>query len=260
MLDFENYLPPHITRAALSEWIRNHRILVVVVTISMVCYPFYFVINELADSSRAHDLTLLIDRIIPFSPEWEYIYFLIFHLGFLPVIVIRDDQIIWQTGKAYGFALFVAYAIFLVFPTEITRPHFQIASFVQWGARLNYFIDAPHNCFPSIHLTLAFLSSFIIRKVSKIYGNIAIVLAVLIGYSTLAVKQHFFIDVIAGIALGFISYKLFVRNIIIQRSEETGDNQKLLHHPMFFVLYSFMFAIIIASLYTAYRYGWQPWS
>jgi len=64
-----------------------------------------------------------------------------------------------------------------------------------------YRLDPPFNLFPSLHLSIAALSSLTAWKARRSYGAAAFVGVALIGASICTVKQHFVLDGFGGVAL-----------------------------------------------------------
>ena len=84
--------------------------------------------------------------------------------------------------------------------------------FVVWGLRFLYSADPPYNCFPSLHVAHSFVSALTCYRVHRGVGIAAALCAALVGLSTLFTKQHYILDVIAGILLACVAYLVFLRN------------------------------------------------
>ena len=83
--------------------------------------------------------------------------------------------------------------------------------FAVWGLRFLYQADPPYNCFPSLHVAHSFVSALACWRVHRGVGIAATFCAALVGLSTLYTKQHYILDVLAGILLAAIAYVLFLR-------------------------------------------------
>jgi membrane-associated phospholipid phosphatase len=70
----------------------------------------------------------------------------------------------------------------------------------------------PHNCFPSLHVGHPFVSALTSYRVHRGVGIGAVIGASLVGVSTLYTRQHYILDVIAGIFLACLAYVIFLRN------------------------------------------------
>lgn len=81
-----------------------------------------------------------------------------------------------------------------------------------WGLRALYSSDPPYNCFPSLHVAHSFVSRLACYRVHRSLGIVATICATLVALSTLFTKQHYILDVIAGMSLAFVAYVIFLRN------------------------------------------------
>mgnify|MGYP001574764921 FL=1 len=75
-----------------------------------------------------------------------------------------------------------------------------------------YAADNPYNCFPSIHVLNSVLIALYIyesEKVCKVTKTICVITTVFIILSTMFIKQHYFVDVLAGIIFACVLYFSF---------------------------------------------------
>lgn len=81
------------------------------------------------------------------------------------------------------------------------------------GLVLNlYATDNPYNCFPSIHVLNSVLIALYTcgsEKVCKWTKVICIIMSVSISLATMFIKQHYFVDVLAGVIFACILYFSF---------------------------------------------------
>jgi membrane-associated phospholipid phosphatase len=182
-----------------------------VVLVALV--PFYIFIAELVSERTPHVPELALDRAVPLQPAWALVYgSLYLFLILLPVFVVRQEEQIRLTVRAYLMVWIVAYVCFLVYPTLAPRPVNVIGEgFVVWGLRFLYSSDLPYNCFPSLHVAHSFVSALTCYRVHRGVGIAAVLCASLIGVSTLLTKQHYIADVIAGTFLASLAYAAFLR-------------------------------------------------
>src|SRR5262249_45830980 len=114
---------------------------------------------------------------------------------------------------AYLMVWIVAYVCFLAYPTVASRPAKVIGEgFVAWGLRFLYSADPPYNCFPSLHVAHSFVSALTCWRVHRGVGIAAALGASLVGVSTLFTKQHYVLDVVAGMFLATAAYVVFLRS------------------------------------------------
>ncbi|HEX6899786.1 MAG TPA: phosphatase PAP2 family protein [Thermoanaerobaculia bacterium] len=188
------------------------------VTLSMVVLvslvPFYIVIAELMPGRTLHVPELALDRVFPLRPAWALVYgSLYLFMILLPVLVVRQQEQIRRTVLAYLMVWMTAYVCFLAYPTMAPRPVEVVGEgFAVWGLRFLYSADPPYNCFPSLHVAHSFVSALTCYRIHRGVGIATVLCALLVGVSTLFTKQHYILDVIAGIFLACVAYSVFLRN------------------------------------------------
>ena len=169
--------------------------------------------KNLADFSRAFDVTLGLDALIPLRPEWVVIYvvtFLFWMMGLL-FAARQDEELCFRFASGVIIAEIICVVIFLAFPSCITRPELAVSDFFTGVLSLVYFFDTPTNCFPSMHCLFAYLvfrQSLSSPGAKLWYKLICAVFTVLVCLSTLFVKQHVIADVIGGIFFGELAFVL----------------------------------------------------
>jgi membrane-associated phospholipid phosphatase len=168
----------------------------------------YVGVNRLVGEGTFHRLALPLDGMIPFVPVFVFAYVMVYVTPAFSVFLIRDRAEFYRTFLAFGLNAVICYSIFLIFPVEYPRlyviPHDlsgRFLSFVQ-------VLDRPVNCFPSHHISTAFTTFFAVRRQHRGWGAVFGVIAVLIALSTLFVKQHYLVDVPAGIGVAWLTYIL----------------------------------------------------
>ena len=213
--------------------------------------PIYIFIAELVHGRRLHVPEVALDRVIPLQPAWALIYgSLYLFLIALPVFVVRQKEQIRRTVLAYLTVWITAFVCFLLYPTRAPRPAEVIGEgFGVWGLRLLYGMDPPYNCFPSIHVAHSFVSALTCYRVHRRVGIGAGLCAALIGVSTLFTKQHFALDVVAGIFLAWVAYAVFLRG---SRGEEIPELDRRLA-PVFALGILAIIGLAVAGFWVAYK-------
>ncbi len=173
-----------------------------------LCY-FNIARHGLESIPAAHALHL--DASIPFTSGWIWIYLLYYPFCFLPLFLkeVRDDpDTFTRTIMAFGLQFGVSFSIFLLWPLRMSHPELP-AGINGDILRRMYACDLGFNSFPSLHLAnVAFVSLLFLRQRGSRIGTSVGMIAALIGASALLVKQHFVVDVLAGILLGWASFAL----------------------------------------------------
>jgi membrane-associated phospholipid phosphatase len=220
-----------------------------IVLVSLV--PFYIFIAELAREGTLHVPELALDRVVPLQPTWALVYgSLYLFLILLPVFVVRQKEQIRRTVLAYLMVWIAAYVCFLAYPTMAPRPAKVIGEgFVVWGLRFLYSADPPYNCFPSLHVAHSFVSALTCYRVHRGVGIAAALCASLIGVSTLYTKQHYIVDVIAGMFLASVAYVAFLRSY--PRKEIPELERRLA--PVFALGIIASLGLVVAGFWVAYQ-------
>jgi membrane-associated phospholipid phosphatase len=154
-----------------------------------------------------------IDRSVPFSPRWVWVYQSIYLLLLASWLCETVDQL---RRYAIGFAILMVagFTCFLFWPVTGPRPQELSPEFLNdplYRALVSY--DTTLNSFPSLHVALATYSACVAVAVTSgsLRRWLTIVLPLwvaLICYSTLATKQHYWVDLPPGIALGWLARRI----------------------------------------------------
>lgn len=212
--------------------------------------PMYHVIGLLSVGRPAFVPEVAFDRAVPFSPPWMLAYGSLYVFGFLPLFVIRDGELRRRTVLAYLTAVIVSFAGFLIYPTVGPRPAGWIGEgFLAWCLGINYALDTPYNCFPSLHVAYAFLAALTCYRLHRGLGFAAGLWASLIGVATLFTKQHYVVDVIAGVAIAFVAYAVFLRGYPREAVSKTDRRRA----PMRALGAVAVYGIVIVCFLVAYQ-------
>jgi membrane-associated phospholipid phosphatase len=146
-----------------------------------------------------------IDNFIPFTDWTIWIYHSQFVFLLLSIYAIRQSENLRDTFYSMALACLLSFAVFIFYPTTIPRVEQTGDGLTEKAFQVLYSIDSAANCFPSLHVSLACLSAIGIFYEKKSLSTFAIIWACLIALSTMATKQHYFIDVAGGLAVAMIS-------------------------------------------------------
>ena len=109
------------------------------VTIPMVILvmlvPGYLIIARFARAGTTYVPEFAFDRALPLVPAWSLVYGALYlFLIILPVLVVREEEHIRRTVRAYLLCWVTAYAVFAFYPTAASRPaHVTGDGFGIWG-------------------------------------------------------------------------------------------------------------------------------
>lgn len=152
-----------------------------------------------------------LDEAVGFSPEpWAAVYLSQFLLtGLLPWL-IDSPQVLRRYVGAMFLLSAVSFVVFLVWPVASPRPSGTTGStLLAWIFRA----DGIYNAFPSLHAGfLVLIGGLGWRMFGQRLSPAVIVLfvawAAAILYSTLATRQHYVWDLVAGCAVGLVADRL----------------------------------------------------
>lgn len=160
-----------------------------------------------------------LDRAIPFLPLLIPVY--VSYLLYAPLVVSRssDDREVTELFYLSHIQLFICLCFFILFPVTYPRDIFYYDdSFTHLFNQLWTTLDAPNNCFPSLHtanccLTIQYSQNKKNRLIYTIWGMLIIA-------GTLVCKQHYVIDIFAGLLVYAITARFFGKKDSEDRSEE----------------------------------------
>ncbi len=171
----------------------------------------YFVTNQ-QTVIPAHPLPLtVIDARTPFLPWTGWIYALVFFMPLFACLAVKTDDDVRLLVVSFVGMTTVDTIFFAAYPTVYPRPAMAAGSLVALPMALVRFFDTAKNCFPSQHVSAAFLTAFHVRRLSPSWGPAFLLLAAAIAVSTLTTKQHYLWDVIAGALMAGAAYGLALR-------------------------------------------------
>jgi membrane-associated phospholipid phosphatase len=169
--------------------------------------------HPLLAGREAHLLETTIDLQIPFVPAWVTVYFLSFLFWFVTVLWILSDsrEHAYHFAGAYLIALLITGVIYIAYPVTIRRPEIVGSGFFDEWMRFLYWVDTPQNLCPSLHVLLSYFcwrGTMGCRKIPAWYRWFCLVFLILVCFSVLFVKQHYVIDIAAGILVGELALQI----------------------------------------------------
>lgn len=175
----------------------------------LICLAFiitYNLANNIYLVPAPNPVLTIIDQ-IPFI-DWTIIIYLSI---FFEILIGLYIGLKYYQGQALlsGALLFsLHFLFFILYPVEFPRIDINPSETWTWLYQIMWSIDQPKNCFPSLHVGIAFLTALLVNQYSRKLGGMFWIWALLISISTLTTKQHYFVDVLGGIGSGTFVYLL----------------------------------------------------
>lgn len=150
------------------------------------------------------DISLSVDHMIPVRSGWVTVYvlsYIFWALGYIAVSRISRERFM-RLFRADLMAKVVCAVLFVLMPTTISRPEFTSDNVFSWALNVIYALDTPVNLFPSMHCLLSWLLARELMDIKQLRPAVrwgAAVFAVLVFVSTLFTRQHFILDIPAGV-------------------------------------------------------------
>lgn len=202
---------------AWIEWIMPRYTYVPAIAVVLCNTLAYYGSKLLAANAVHHDLSIGIDAWLPFVPFFVSFYVLAYVQWFWNYIFHGrlGREICYHIVTADVIAKLICMVFFLALPTEIDRPEITGGGIWNFLTGLIYASDTPRNLFPSIHCLeswLCFRASLLVKGAPRWYAPFQFVFTLGVFASTVLIKQHFVIDILAGVAVveigWFLSKKL----------------------------------------------------
>jgi len=181
---------------------------------AILCFIIpYSLINQFSLSRVGYHLILPIDFMIPFVPSFAFFYLLTFvYVIIAPYVIIKDQKQFAALALSFVTTMAIGFVTFLLFPVKtVLRPENLAPGFWNSLVKISYLADAPgFNNFPSLHVGISLLATLILFNHDKKHWW-GWIMFVGIALSTMLIKQHYFIDAVAGILLGIIGYLVYLQ-------------------------------------------------
>ncbi len=176
-------------------------------------YQFYFWCQR-NHQVKPREFNSKIDEWIPLKPIWIWIYSGLYYPMIIFMVLLMKDYRMFNIIVINFFILMCFHMIFfLYFPVHTPaswRAH-QNAKPTLSLKFLKYLqtIDKPSNCFPSMHVSVATLTSCHMYFILQDYALSLALFPVLIAISAVYTKQHYFYDLIPGAILGLLAFWIY---------------------------------------------------
>lgn len=174
---------------------------------------FYMAPNHLKFFSPLYLNMWGFEKEIPFM-DWTIWFYIsdYFFIGAVFILLTNKENMNRIFYSQIAMLIFTM-VIFFIIPTTYPRPEIEYHGFSGWMLGILHSADTPGNACPSVHVGMTFLAGFGFIKEKRYLFPLFMFWALLISISTLTVKQHYFMDIVAGFAMAILFYFLAQRFI-----------------------------------------------
>ncbi len=166
----------------------------------------YFVVGHMTGSGPFHTLFSFIDDWFSFRPGWVFVYITVYPLFVFPLLYLENKEELLIFDLSQILALGLSYSVFIAYPVIFHRPTAEVTDFGTWTISVVQGTDPAWNCFPSTHCTACTIAGLSVLKHNRWLAWWAATSTMVICLSTLYTKQHYAVDVFAGVLLGTGSF------------------------------------------------------
>jgi len=174
----------------------------------------YFFVNRMqVEPERRLDLGTALDRRIPYVPLFALVYFSTYIFVVQPFLILSDARQFYWMLASFASISVISSLIHATVPSKIERVE-QVTVGGASGWMLGMFQKTckPYGNFPSMHVGLSVpvvAANYMVG--GPLAGGLTLIWAVLIALSTLYTKQHYILDVLAGVLGGSLIFALTYR-------------------------------------------------
>lgn len=164
----------------------------------------------------------VVDAWVPFTPAAFGFYAALWVYVSLPPVLLPDLRQLVGYGLWMGALCLCGLAIFWLWPTAVPRTDLDWSAYP--GIALVKGIDLAGNACPSLHVATAVFSAVWLGHLlagigaPRALAATSWALCAAIVWSTLATRQHVFLDVLAGLAFGLLFAVLSLRSVSRRRA------------------------------------------
>ena len=181
-----------------------------ILVLTLLCWlVMYFIVNrrKVLPEQRI-DLGTDLDRKTPFLPQFAPIYFSTYFFVIQPFLFLQDKRLFSIMLASFASISILATLVHALVPSKIERVEQQDEKNISgWMLGMFQKTCKPHGNFPSMHVGLSVpVVAVNLMSGGILAGGLTLVWAILIAVSTLYTKQHYILDVLAGILGGSVVF------------------------------------------------------
>lgn len=194
----------------------------------MIAHTIFYTYSNLYPWFQPLFLPLLaLDYRVPLIP-WTFLIYVSDYVLFVLIICLHKDKQQFNSMVRMCFVILVVCGMFfIIYPTTYPRPPYPKSGNFLVSSIMHIIgsADTPHNCLPSLHVCLTGVAVWSIRAFGWRKFLPFWIWAVAIFISTLTTKQHYFVDVVGGIALiaavALVEWALFEKRALVLAFKKT---------------------------------------
>ena len=175
-------------------------------------FALYFLTENLFPASRCHPVHCIVDDWIPFVELFilPYVFWYVLIVISLGYFLLYDVDSFKKLQTYIIVTQVIAMACYILYPTrqDLRPAQFGAENLFTRGIGFLYSFDTNTGVCPSLHVaySLGIASTWLRRKAAPVWWKGFVVVAVvLICLSTMFIKQHSFVDVMAALPVGLIA-------------------------------------------------------
>jgi membrane-associated phospholipid phosphatase len=157
-----------------------------------------FGIMNRKEGRRFNFLTPL-DKFIPFVSAFSVPYLLLFPYIAYAGVVLFHAPVSLEYYAAMALAMCSASVVWFLFPSKMARPSVKGSTIFEKIVLKIYHGDSHANAFPSSHVFTSCITSYYLAVTFPTIGIPLWIFGATVAISTVLIKQHFAVDVVAGI-------------------------------------------------------------
>jgi len=170
-------------------------------------FAVYFLIAAIVDPIPCPKWISSIDNKIPFI-WWMIIpYYSYYILLIIPPFIIKDEHRIKLLTRTLIETAIVCYIVYIIWPISSNNVLEQVTP--NPLSLLHDFITFEflyQNALPSMHVSVTTTIGLSIAKYQTKYKNLMLIVILGIFLATFLIKQHYLVDSITGLILGYIAF------------------------------------------------------
>ncbi|NOT68045.1 MAG: inositol phosphorylceramide synthase [Methylophilaceae bacterium] len=191
-----------------------HKSLGTMLFISLFFTAYFYLLKTPAYSTTVMPITWL-DKLIAFQPLALPVYLSLWVYVSLPPALLATRRELYRYGWAMAGTCLAGLIIFYFWPTAAPAVNIDWSQYRYVDFLKN--LDASGNACPSLHVATAVFSGIWLHRLLRSFGAPLWILLINgswclgILYSTIAIRQHVAVDVLAGMVLGALTAFLSLR-------------------------------------------------